>query len=479
MKMKWMGFISLVFLLGNTISFAGEKITLSEFSISKAVPVEGDKIALGIEIKNLAEKQLENVSVEFFMEKDKQAAKILSRELKSLPPGKAETVEATWVPETNGLYELAVVVKSGGEKETFTRRVPVVVKKLYFCWWTSLETCKEKNIEYVNIAYVGKTKEGVEGWKKRGAIPCLWKGIGKEKSAEDFVKYLEGGFDKIPAEGIMFDEIGWYEKTPYGEDMLQGFKDFKKKHPEIPTFVYICGSLKPELCNIAKNPYRKEGAVDLLMLEAYFNYQIPGFNSYTRPAYFDQRINMARDYDVLTSSIMILGINDRPGIYTTTPEDLEDQVIYIRKHAPEMPGIGFFGTHTAVDVVADELIFKYFISPVVTSWDRDILFSNHSPKAGEEITIFANLYNIGGMDAKGVQARFYAGDPEYGGRQIGEEINIAKISAKEGVPSGVKKISTGWKPAKKGNQTIFLELACDDPAVTILEGKIKRTILVR
>jgi len=83
------------------------------------------------------------------------------------------------------------------------------------------------------------------------------------------------------------------------------------------------------------------------------------------------------------------------------------------------------------------------------------------------------------MDAKGVQARFYAGDPEYGGRQIGEEINIAKISAKEGVPSGVKKISTGWKPAKKGNQTIFLELACDDPAVTILEGKIKRTILVR
>ena len=273
MKMKWMGFVSLVFLLGNTTSFAGEKIALSEFSISKAVPVEGDKIMLGIEIRNQTEEQLENVSVEFLVEKDKQTAKILSRELKNLAPGKAETIEATWVPETNGLYELSVVVKSGAEKETFTRQVPVVVKELYFCWWTSLEICKEKNLKYVNVALAGKTKEGAEGRKKRGAIPCLWKGKGKEKSAEDFVKGLEGGFDKITGAGIMFDELGWYDKTstygktekktPYWMDMLQGFKEFKKKHPEIPTFVYIAGSLKPELCNIAKNPYRKEGAVDL------------------------------------------------------------------------------------------------------------------------------------------------------------------------------------------------------------------------
>lgn len=473
MKMKWIGFMSSVFLLGNTILFAGDNITLSEFSISRAIPVEGEKITLGIEIKNQAEKQLDNVGVEFLVEKDKQTTNILSRELKGLVPGKAETIEAVWVPETNGLYELSVIVKSGKEMTVFTRQVPVVVKKLYFCWWGApLETC------YVNIALAGETKEGAEGWKKRGVIPCLWKG--KQKvSAEDFVKYLEGGFDKIPAEGIMFDEIGWYEKTPYIENMLQGFKDFKKKHPEIPTFVYVPGSLKPELCNIAENPYRKEGAVDLLMLEAYFNYQVPEFNSYTRQAYFDQRINMARDYDVLTSSIMILGINDRPGIYTTTPEDLEDQFVYIRKHAPEMPGIGFFKSPSPVDKFADELVFKYFISPVVTSWDRDILFSNHSPKAGEEITVFANLYNIGGMDASNVKAKFSAGDPEYGGRQIGEEIHIAKLSAKSGVPPGAIKISTRWKPAKKGNQTIFLELSCDDPAVTILDGKVQRTILVR
>jgi len=457
------------------VSDGGIKSYISlSVSFSKAVPKEGDEVIIKVKVSNDTDKSIKNIHVEVFDGQPENGQKISEQLISEISDQDIGVIQVKWVPIKNGLYCIYVVATAEGIKGEIFKEIPVVTKELYFAWRPGKKETNDK-LKYVNVSLANK--ENVSYWKEKGVIPCVWKGAGKGRKADEYAEYLSKGIVEIGAEGIMLDELGWYEKSPDDEESLQGLKKFTQEHPEVFTTVCVCGSLKPELCNLTKNLYRKQG-IDLLMLESYFNYQIPRFNTYTRYAYFDQRIKMARDYDVLSNSIMILGINDSKLGYEVTAEDLEAQFIYIRREAPEMPGIRFFwGENEEISLLADKLCYKYFISPVVTTWDRDILFSNYHPTAGEEISIYANIYNIGGMDAKDIVVTFFCGDPRERGKQIGRVV-IPILSPKEGVPTGIKKVSTKWK-AKKGYQQIYVQITSKDSNTTILEGESKRLIFVR
>lgn len=76
--------------------------------------------------------------------------------------------------------------------------------------------------------------------------------------------------------------------------------------------------------------------------------------------------------------------------------------------------------------------------PDLTLSSKDITFSNNTPKAGEKITIKANIRNIGDGLAKNTTIYFYAGLPAEEGVLIGTT-TIDSIPVK-----GFKKTSINW-----------------------------------
>ncbi|RMD45941.1 hypothetical protein D6829_00715, partial [Candidatus Pacearchaeota archaeon] len=55
----------------------------------------------------------------------------------------------------------------------------------------------------------------------------------------------------------------------------------------------------------------------------------------------------------------------------------------------------------------------------------DISFNETSPQENENVLINATIHNLGGVDVSGVIVRFYEGDPDNGGTQIGSDKNIS------------------------------------------------------
>jgi len=106
----------------------------------------------------------------------------------------------------------------------------------------------------------------------------------------------------------------------------------------------------------------------------------------------------------------------------------------------------------------------------------DISFSPAYPVEGNLVTINASIHNEGEAEAKTVLVRFYLGDPDSGGSQVGSDITIPSILARASAS-----ISTQWdSTGHTGNKDIYVEV---DPLNTIPEvnksnNKTFRTIKV-
>ena len=380
----------------------------------------------------------------------------------------------SWTPYSNGWKRITVVA---GE-ERASASVPVTVRRLYFSWYNSAPEF-DRTLKYANVV-LSTDGETHKYWESRGAIPCLWKGAEssvKFKTPDEYASYLVENISEGGAKGILIDEMGSYSECDVAEDIYyRGLAELTQRKDDLFVGLWVCGSLKAPFCNIVRNVYRNKG-VNLLMLEAYLNFFGPELQAMDRYAYLDQRIQVARSQDVLPNTVIVLGVFDythpvTKANYPLSDSDLEDQVIYVRKHAPEMPGIGFFASHGPRSVVtyADVLCRKYYIDPVIAVWDRDVRVSNVTPKAGETVRISTEIYNIGGMDAKGVKVRFYDGN-----RKIAER--TLSIPAGGGTPSGRATAVVDWNPSS-GWRELIVEVT--PPLNTsIVSGIATRRLFVR
>jgi len=463
-------------------------------------PLQGQPAEILVTVHNTSKKLIKDVTITIAIADSTQ--NIGSSQL-SLEAEGTNTAHITWTPENNGWHNLSVRASSAstGDEITVTTTIPVLSRQFYFQWYTR-NWEEERELRWANMVQfrTGKT-DTYDYWKGRGMFIYPSLGWSSPKTPEAFVKYLER---TKKFGGLVYDELN----TKYGRDLtdtplIVGFQQFTKENPDIFTALYVTGSLNPTMANLSRRmPFNhfddntpKKTGVDLLLLESYHNYQITSFNSRTPYAYFDQRIGIARDYDVLEYSIMILGyagVEDPKqekrgrGPYWVKPYELEDQVRYIRRHAPEMPGIGFYGHPLSKDIIdwnamvrfADELCLKYFVKPVITIWDRDIQLTPTTPHNGNEVTLVATIHNIGGMDAKDVLVSFYDGNPLYNGQRIGQIHRIKKIPADEGMPLGRFVVKQNWT-AKSGHREIFVTVTSDSDEVTLLDTIAKRCIMVR
>lgn len=450
-----------------------------QVSIDRSDPVTG-----GITVRPMLPVQGRSCEIAVTLcNSDMQQAHEVSVSLSVVPGAKSQKVPANgsvpfifqWTPETNGYHPVVVNAVSGGKTYTVSSVIPVVSRPLYFPWFGG-STLESRSLRYANIVLSG-SDENHAYWRGRGALPCLWKGVDLQAPPEKYASQLAEGLGD-PANGpagIMIDEMGGYAPEEILKaDFFAGLQLFLEKHPQHFTAVWMCGSLHWPYCNITRNVYRKDKGVSLLMLECYSNFQVVEFSSQRRFAYYDQRIDMARQQDVLSNCVMTLGIDGHQDKFNLTNYEIEDEVRYIRRHAPEMPGVGFFHFETKspeLIPVADELCRRYFIEPLLQVWQEDLQFSRRDIQAGEIITVYAGVSNLGGMDADKIETRLFVD-----GKLLKKEALHLPALAEGAAPRAVQ-LKADWK-AKKGYHTFRVEIHPEGKE-TILDGIAEQTIRVR
>ncbi|UCE74160.1 MAG: hypothetical protein JSV56_00265 [Methanomassiliicoccales archaeon] len=112
----------------------------------------------------------------------------------------------------------------------------------------------------------------------------------------------------------------------------------------------------------------------------------------------------------------------------------------------EWDGYPNAGLHTAV-------FGGEAISVDLTINDGDIEFEPSSPKEGQEVNITATIHNIGTTDAYPVYVKFFDGDPDTGGLQIGDEVQIPHILVQQESAT----VNVFWSTiGKEGNHDIYV-----------------------
>ncbi len=414
----------------------------SDLTLSKCIPVKGKEIELRAKVRNAGKDPARNVSVAFSVTLPEGKVVNVGSDIVNVEAGNATQASVKWTPGGTGFYKFSVrvdpdnrIAESDKKNNTATWDFPVVFRELYFNKWGS----NIKNLRYLTMS--STTDDSLlQYWNRRGSIRLKWYG-GKLDLKEDEEaqrkRYIEN-LDKILAEGydgIIIDEIGSYP-GPEARELARRWSAIllamRKKYPKMQLWIWNAGSLLPDMASAYRN------AKAIVLLECYENWVTKAFHTHSFYDYFDQRISMSRHTDSIdlvgssVASIMCLGVGPNHG--GMAKEQIEDQVRYIKRHGPEMPGISFWGGNDkwsealgGLDEFLDQLCLKYYIMPVVTIRPEWIWPSSYDPRAGQEVAVRIRVHNIGGMEARDVKVRLFARDLDTRQRRLIGQAKIPQI----------------------------------------------------
>ena len=492
----------------------------AEITLSRVIPVINEELAIRVINATPVESDVEFT---------------LSFEGKTIHQGKFVVsdgiFETKWTPKQTGTYTVSVKL---GKKNNIqlTREFPVVWRELYFLAWPPMSADEFDLYPYLSTfvivtAYHNNNDQAFNYLRQRGVR--LLRNVSfrvnrsvidpnAKVSKRDYIdsviarwsKELKKGYD-----GLYIDEFGLYPGPDRAEmegvvyEILSGLRS---KFPNKYIFPAVSGALLRESSISFKN------SDSIALMESYSSYCSLILGTHSPKKHFEQRIETARNTDLIFqrgrkhAALIFLGFNG-VGLFEPEPSTprLEDQVRYIKKQAPEMPGIAFYDNGVTKPWLvqsgqlkaAEELVNKYYIKPVVDL--REIWFSDYSPKAGEPVNISVNIHNLGGMDAKKIKIKLYAVESGSNNKkQIGEEITLNKIGcgfAETKKHDSTKKfeyqelngnkytvmdrgntvflatavVTTSWTPSQSGYYTIIVEVEPSDN-FTILDGIIRQDI---
>lgn len=308
--------------------------------------------------------------------KELVVAEPVSREV---PPLCGVTVHIPMTMPGPGRYK--IVARADGEKQAdASETVYVLSRELQFIWYGVPEQAR-----WVTMLTTVSQQQEIERWRRRGVVALGWSGgycYRDKYDEEGFAHYWIERLERHPV-GTAVDEFGNHAGKPTDRQMANGLLRAHRALPKKSIVIWQAGLTPPE----AADAYRI--AADWIIPECYMNY----FNN--RFAHFDTRIELLRDLGLIHKCVMGLSCtSDKIG---TTAAGLEQQVRYVRRKAPEMPGLGFYkayGTGAALVPVADRLCYEYFIKPT-------ILAERCPRKPGRVL-----LRNIGSLPASDVETVF-------------------------------------------------------------------------
>lgn len=198
-----------------------------------------------------------------------------------------------------------------------------------------------------------------------GVMPLAWcpgQSLAQQSDAEILATWTSIIRKGYIALGI--DELGGWnhaQNARFARLLVQ----FHEEHPTVYIAVWSAGIIDPALARA----YRT--SVNLVMIEAYGPW---GLHQWER---FTVRLTEARLFGIVHKCIFAIGIDDAAppavlrseGAWSNTPADLQKQIRWIAKHAPDMPGVGFFAPDASDGMlgIADALAHRYFPVRAVAS----------------------------------------------------------------------------------------------------------------
>ena len=269
---------------------------------------------------------------------------------REVPPLRSTTVRASMAMPGPGRYALTASVE-GSPSAEISSTVYVLSRELQFIWYGVPEAAQWATM----LTTVSQPNE-IERWRRRGVVALGWSGgisYRNNYDAKGFAEYWTRRLESHPV-GIAVDEFGNVYGKPSDLKMASGLLRAHRAVPDKMIVIWQAGMPPPEVADA----YRI--AADWIIPECYMNYFGDRFS------HFDARIRRLREFGLIHKSVMgLCCTSDKIG---TTAEGLARQVRYVRRKAPEMPGLGFYkayGTGAALVSVADRLCYEYFIKPTI------------------------------------------------------------------------------------------------------------------
>ena len=366
-----------------------------------------------------------------------------------------------WEAPRNGRYTVTakldpdnIIRETDETNNTASLELPVVTpgRQPHFVWYHHHEY-----LRWPTVWAGSPPKESYTRWQERGVKPLRWHGgftqMRGEITEERVIRAFETRMAKRPgASGLAVDEIGHYP-TPESRERFRAYmaatRKAHKKHPGEYLALWHCGGCYPE--QVAQ--YR--GACDLVLLESYvFNWGPKGLATENVYDFLDMKMRPARQCDLLvptgkgTQAITTIDLT----YPTFNRGKLEAIVRHLRRHWPEMRGIGSFGTCTreapkgdldamnrgiANNKFIDQLWYRYFVPPVVTLLPGN-LWVHREDDGTHRIT--AAVSNIGGMDSGLVKVAIFAD-----GKRLTAEA-VERVPAGNNLKENQALVAARWTP---------------------------------
>ena len=341
---------------------SGETIVENrDFSTTKMYPVKGETVSYTFRIKNNGAKRAANIPVDVrLVHRRTQQEQVIftGKVVRAIEQGQSHEVSFDWTPQATGAHDLRVAFNEDQKEfeQDYTDneaqvRVDVVEKDVYFIWYGD-----PIELTYVNApqahADLGDFQHNKKEWHRRGARYLHFAHLGA--TPEHLNNHLKKGVD-----GVLVDELGPVVNVEAIEGLVKTYAEHKETFPDSFVAVWKVGAIHSALAEELK---KENAAIDLFLFELYFHVNSPEKVWQGRLL---QNINAARKLGCLHRCIV--GLGSAAGYGGAKPEKhaafLEEQIAFIRKHAPEMPGIAFFTSSTlpGVGEAVDRACFEYFV----------------------------------------------------------------------------------------------------------------------
>ncbi|MFW6414512.1 MAG: hypothetical protein ACOCZS_04340, partial [Verrucomicrobiota bacterium] len=421
------------------------------------------------------------------------------------------------------------------DREMKLSQLPVVWQRLYFPHWPQFDVSAGKHFPLLTSTVLSKPND-IDEWQRRGSVavgPVYYRrgenlkmDLPEEQTVNRLIERWARPLEK-GADGVWIDELCGYP-TPQSLKAvnleMKALKKLREKYPDKLISSAVGGAILREYAA----GHKTAGALVTSEMYGEFHNMVHGSRNIKRR--IDQRIETMRNTDLIFErgyqkqattpdqwkqhgGIILLSTNHVGGGIWEEPAvaRMENYVRYIKKTAPEMPGIGFWSSGSTRNYMekvgffkaAERMAEKYYVRPVVDV--RNIFFSNYEPTVEEPVKIHVGIHNVGGMDARNLQLNLYAVGPESRHHDIGTiEINrlgtgfdviehngehikfIEKHGNTYGLLPGKSHVTfpsrqtktCEWTPPLSGYYKIIAEVKPAEE-VTILTGRYQKEILVK
>lgn len=237
--------------------------------------------------------------------------------------------------------------------------LPPVRDPYYFVFYSAGPRKQWKRLATINLT----TYSSHAGWlEPRGVMNLVWAEggpVGWLPSAAAYARYYTRTAQSHTV-GFCGHESNLGEKLPW---LADAFRTAKASHPEKFSAYYYRG--EPLMAKAAG-----ERHIDLLIQEGYTSVhkQFPLKGFAIGMAGIKSRIDTARRHGAIQRQVVMLGHICKPDQYHVghelTPDKIDGLIAELRKYAPEMPGIGFYGAGgDELAVACDRLARKHFVDP--------------------------------------------------------------------------------------------------------------------